>query len=258
MFSGCFHDDEAVHQIGKLQLAFDGDGMLHQIGEDHHALFAADAGDVAHDDALGGLFVLINSGKAHTVSSLFGCEAGQHHTQAHIALLEIGDRGHDLLVSGSVAGLLQLTGKQGNTPEGDVVSSIAVAASSIMTVIILSIAALFVTAISPIFELPAVKTMADYLLPSMFGSMALGLFSSSKSGSTVVIGGIKGVIPVIVIVSIISLFANIAGFGSTLLGMVGLIILCMLPISIITSRVLWKKGKIKVVENVAEEAPKAE
>ena len=153
---------------------------------------------------------------------------------------------------------LQLTGKQGNTPEGDVVSSIAVAASSIMTVIILSIAALFVTAISPVFELPAVKTMADYLLPSMFGSMALGLFSSSKSGSTVVVGGVKGVIPVIVIVSIISLFANIAGFGSTLLGMVGLIILAMLPISIITSRVLWKKGKIKVVENVAEEAPKAE
>jgi len=150
---------------------------------------------------------------------------------------------------------LQLTGKQGNTPEGDVVSSIAVAASSIMTVVILTVAAMFVSAISPIFELPAVKTMADYLLPSMFGSMALGLFSSSKSGTKVVVGGMKGVLPVIIIVSALSLFANIAGFGSTLLGMVGLIILCMLPISIITSRILWKKGKIKVIDNEAAEAP---
>ena len=91
---------------------------------------------------------------------------------------------------------LKLTGKQANTPEGDVVASIAVAASSIMTVAILTVAALLIRMISPIFELPAVQTMSSYLLPALFGSMTLGLFASTSAGDKVVKGGLKGVIPV--------------------------------------------------------------
>lgn len=75
---------------------------------------------------------------------------------------------------------------------------------------------------SPVFELPAVKTASSYLLPALFGSMALGLFASSASGSKVVKGGIKGMLPVLIIV--------------------------MLPIGILTSYALWKKGKIQVVD----------
>ena len=117
---------------------------------------------------------------------------------------------------------LKITGKEANTAEGDVVTSIAVAASSIMTVAILTVAALLISFISPIFEKPAVQTMSSYLLPALFGSMTLGLFASSSAGSKVVVGGIKGVIPVL--------------------------ILAMLPVGIITSRILWKKGIIKVVD----------
>lgn len=64
------------------------------------------------------------------------------------------------------------------------------------------------------------------LLPALFGSMALGLFASSASGSKVVKGGIKGVLG----------------------GLVGIFIIVMLPIGILTSYVLWKKGKIQVVD----------
>ena len=70
------------------------------------------------------------------------------------------------------------------------------------------------------------------LLPALFGSMALGLFASSASGSKVVKGGIKG----------------LAGYGSVLGGLVGIFIIVMLPIGILTSYVLWKKGKIQVVD----------
>jgi len=143
---------------------------------------------------------------------------------------------------------LKLTGKQSNTPEGDVVASIAVAASSIMTVAILTVAALLISFISPVFELPAVQTMSSYLLPALFGSMTLGLFASTSAGSKVVKGGMKGVIPVIILVSVITLAARLIGQGSIMLGMVGFVILVMLPISIITSRILWKKGKIVVVD----------
>jgi len=146
---------------------------------------------------------------------------------------------------------LKIAGKEANTPEGDVVASIGVAASSIMTVVILTIAALLVSVISPIFELPAVQTMSSYLLPALFGSMTLGLFASTSAGSKVVVGGLKGVIPVLVIVSLVCLAARIFGMGDIMLGMVGFLILAMLPVAIITSRVLWKKGKIKVVDKEA-------
>ena len=143
---------------------------------------------------------------------------------------------------------LKIANKEANTPEGDVVAAIGVAASSIMTIVILAVAALLAAWISPVFELPAVQTMSSYLLPALFGSMTLGLFASTSAGDKVVKGGIKGVLPVIVIVALLSVAARLIGMSSILLGLVGFLILAMLPVAIITSRILWKKGVIKVVD----------
>lgn len=88
--------------------------------------------------------------------------------------------------------------------------------------------------------------------------MTLGLFASTSSGSKIVKGGIKGVIPVIVLVSLVSLAARIFKMGSILLGMVGFLILAMLPVAIITSRIMWKKGVIKVVDAAAPAGETAE
>ena len=123
----------------------------------------------------------------------------------------------------------------------------------LMTVAILTLAAVCASFISPVFELPAVKTASGYLLPALFGSMALGLFASSSSGSKVVKGGIKGVLPVLIIMTVLSLAARLAGYGSVLGGLVGIFIIVMLPIGILTSYVLWKKGKIQVVDKEQKE-----
>ena len=101
--------------------------------------------------------------------------------------------------------------------------------------------------ISPIFELPAVKTASNYIIPALFGSLALGLFSSTNSGNKVVKNGVMGVLPVLVIVSVLALVVRITSGGS-LFGMVGFLILFMLPVAIISSRIMWKKGIIKVVD----------
>ena len=66
--------------------------------------------------------------------------------------------------------------------------------------------------------------------------------------SKVVKGGIKGVLPVLIIMTVLSLAARLAGYGSVLGGLVGIFIIVMLPIGILTSYVLWKKGKIQVVD----------
>lgn len=143
---------------------------------------------------------------------------------------------------------MKLAKKEANTPEGEAISCVAVSVCSIMTVVILALAALLSTQISPIFELPAVKTASNYLIPALFGSLTLGLFSSTKSGKKVVKNGIAGVVPVLIIVALLALFVRITSGGS-LFGMVGFLILFMLPVAIISSRIMWKKGIIKVVEN---------
>jgi hypothetical protein len=140
---------------------------------------------------------------------------------------------------------MKIAKKEQNTPEGEAVASVAVAVCSITTVIILSLAALLATQISPIFEIPEVKTASNYLIPSLFGSLTLGLFGSMSSGKKVVKNGLMGVLPVIIIVSILALVVRFTSGGS-LYGMVGFLILFMLPVAIITSRIMWKKGVITV------------
>lgn len=147
---------------------------------------------------------------------------------------------------------MKIAEKEPNTPEGEAVSCVAV--SSIMTVVILALAALLSAWISPIFELPAVKTASNYIIPALFGSLTLGLFSSTNAGNKVVKNGIMGVVPVLVIVSVLALVVRITSGGS-LFGMIGFLILFMLPVAIISSRIMWKKGIIKVVDK-EEATPK--
>lgn len=142
---------------------------------------------------------------------------------------------------------MKLTNKEPNTPAGEAISSVAVSVCSIMTIIILSLAVLLSTQISPIFEIPAIQTASNYLVPALFGSLTLGLFASSNTGKKVVKNGIAGVIPVLVIVSILAIVVRVTSGGS-LFGMVGLLILVMLPIAILSSYIMWKKGIIKVVD----------
>ena len=151
---------------------------------------------------------------------------------------------------------MKLTKKEPNTPEGEAISSVAVAVCSIMTIIILALALLSAW-ISPVFELPAVKTASNYLIPALFGSLTLGLFASTSSGKKVVKNGVMGVVPVIVIITVLALVVRITT-GSSLFGMVGFLILFMLPVAIISSRIMWKKNIIKVVDKEDADTEKSE
>lgn len=152
---------------------------------------------------------------------------------------------------------MKLAKKEPNTPEGEAISSVAVAICSIMTIIILALAALLSAWISPVFELPAVKTASNYLIPALFGSLTLGLFASTSSGKKVVKNGVMGVVPVIVIITVLALVVRITT-GSSLFGMVGFLILFMLPVAIISSRIMWKKNIIQVVNKEDADTEKSE
>ena len=131
------------------------------------------------------IYIPVGFSEALSYTPILGCSAYLAFITGNIMNLKLP----------VAANAMNLTKKQPNTPEGEAIASVAVAVSSLMTVAILTLAAVCASFISPVFELPAVKTASGYLLPALFGSMALGLFASSASGNKVVKGGIKGVLP---------------------------------------------------------------
>ena len=64
-------------------------------------------------------------------------------------------------------------------------------------------------------------------------------------------------VPVIAIITVLALVVRITT-GSSLFGMVGFLILFMLPVAIISSRIMWKKNIIKVVDKEDADTEKSE
>lgn len=119
-------------------------------------------------------------------------------------------------------------GVEKGTDEGDVISTIAVASSSIITTLIIFIGALLIIPLTPLLESPVLKPAFDNIIPALFGG--LGIVYISKR--------IKiALIPLIVMMIF---FPLVPGSG----GLVGIMVPVGVVISIIVARILYKKGVI--------------
>jgi len=113
--------------------------------------------------------------------------------------------------------------------EGDAISTIAVAASSIMTTLIILIGIVLFIPLEPIFKSEALEPAFGNVLPALFG--ALGIVYIMKR--------IK--IAVVPLVFMFIFFPLVPGSG----GLVGIMVPVGVLISVIIARVLYKKGLIK-------------
>ena len=134
----------------------------------------------------------------------------------------------------------QIAKVEPNTVEGDAVALIATAVSSAVTIIILAIGVVLLSFIKPILENPYVVTASDYLLPALFGCMALGLLSSGNGKTKVKNHLLPALVPALLVTAL-----TVLGIGST--GLAGILIIVMIPVTILCARILWKKGIVKVV-----------
>ena len=134
----------------------------------------------------------------------------------------------------------QIAKVEPNTVEGDAVALIATAVSSAVTIIILAIGVVLLSFIKPVLENPYVVTASDYLLPALFGCMALGLLSSGNGKTKVKNHLLPALIPALLVTAL-----TVLGIGST--GLAGILIIVMIPVTILCARILWKKGIVKVV-----------
>ena len=114
------------------------------------------------------------------------------------------------------------------TEEGEVVSTIAIATSSIVTTIIIALGVALLVPLTPILDNPAVKPAFDNILPALFGGLAVVYISKNPKLS---------ITPLIFMVLLFLLFPGLSGS-------VGVLVPVGAIITIAAGRVMYKKGML--------------
>ncbi len=121
---------------------------------------------------------------------------------------------------------LENSGFKQGTKEGEIISTLAVATSSIVTVIIIAIGVFMMAPLTPILNSEFLKPAFDQILPALFGGLAVVYVSKNAKIAAV---------PLIFMVVIFSLIPSLASAVSMFVP-VGAII------AIISARIMYKRG----------------
>ena len=114
-----------------------------------------------------------------------------------------------------------------NSEEGELVSTIAIAVSSIVTTLIIVLGVVLIVPLTPILEAPVLSPAFAQLLPALFG--ALGVVFISKQWKI-------AVAPVILM---LALFIAVPALNA---GTVGIMVPVSVLFTLAVSRILYKKG----------------
>jgi hypothetical protein len=113
--------------------------------------------------------------------------------------------------------------------EGELVSTIAIAVSSIVTTIIVALGVILIVPLSPILENPILTPAFDQMLPALFGALGVALISKNWK---------LAIAPVALM---LVLFVFVDALDSS---MVGIMVPVGVIFTIIVSRILYKKGLV--------------
>ena len=122
---------------------------------------------------------------------------------------------------------LESSGYKAQSEEGECISTIAIAVSSIVTTLIILLGVILIVPLNPILSRPELTPATEQLLPALFG--ALGVVFISKNWK----------IAVAPVVLMLILFVFIPALNS---GTVGIMVPVGVVFTIVFSRILYKKG----------------
>ncbi len=111
--------------------------------------------------------------------------------------------------------------------EGEIISTIAIAVSSIVTTLIIALGVLLITPLEPVLSNPALKPAFDQMLPALFGALGVALISKNWK---------LAIAPVTLM---LILFVFVPALNA---GMVGIMVPVGVLFTIGFSRILYKKG----------------
>ena len=122
---------------------------------------------------------------------------------------------------------MERAGVKASTEEGEIISTISIAVSSIVTTLIIIVGVIFLIPISPILDSPVLKPAFNMILPALFGGLAIVFVSKNVKLS---------IAPIILM---LTLFIFVPALNASTVGI-------MVPVgvlfTVLTARVMYKKG----------------
>ena len=114
-----------------------------------------------------------------------------------------------------------------NSEEGEVISTIAIATSSIVTTIIIIIGVILIVPLSPILAAPVLQPAFEQILPALFGGLGVAFVSKNW----------KLAVAPVVLMLILFIFVPALNAGT-----VGIMVPVSALFTIATGRILYKRG----------------
>ena len=116
-----------------------------------------------------------------------------------------------------------------NSEEGEVVSTIAIAVSSIVTTVIIVIGVVMIVPLTPILQAPALQPAFDQILPALFGGLGVAFVSKNW----------KVALAPILLMLILFVFVPALNAGT-----VGIMVPVSALFTIAVARIMYKKGML--------------
>ncbi len=114
-----------------------------------------------------------------------------------------------------------------SSEEGEVISTISIAVSSIVTTFIIIIGVICIVPLTPVLESPVLEPAFDMILPALFGGLAVVFISKNAKLS---------IAPIILM---LALFIFVPALNA---GTVGIMVPVGVIFTVIVARILYKKG----------------
>ena len=124
---------------------------------------------------------------------------------------------------------LENAGADPKSEEGEIVSTIAIAVSSIVTTVIVAIGVLLISQLENVLSNPVLTPAFDQMLPALFGALGVALVSKNWK------------IAVAPILLMLILFIFVPALDA---GMVGIMVPVGVVFTIVTSRIMYKKNML--------------
>lgn len=124
---------------------------------------------------------------------------------------------------------MERAGVKANEEEGEVISTIAIAVSSIVTTLIIILGVLLIIPLTPVLESAILKPAFDMMLPALFGGLAVVFISKNAKLS---------IAPIILM---LTLFITIPALNA---GTVGIMVPVGVIFTVIVARIMYKKGML--------------
>ena len=122
---------------------------------------------------------------------------------------------------------LEQNGVSANSEEGEVISTIAIAASSIVTTLIIILGVILIVPLTPVLQAPVLQPAFEQILPALFGGLGVAFVSKNWK------------IAVAPVVLMLILFIFVPALNS---GTVGIMVPVSALFTIGTARILYKRG----------------